>query len=172
MEVEQERAGFEALAQAGADETDAVRALGARLKASAQPSDLKALAALWLHGAAAAPEQVPGVYDAVAEGFLGEPVSGPPVPTAPGTRPEPIPPAFWAALWALLQEPREGLGAVNLTTKTAALTGLISPALQPRIGKAALAYPGVAAAVAQGYPKQFPLEVLARCPPGSLGGEC
>jgi ubiquinone biosynthesis protein Coq4 len=171
MEADQERAGFEALAEAGADETDAVRALGARLKTSPQPADLKALAALWLHGAAAAPERVPGVYDVVAEGYLGEPVGGPPVPTATAARPEPIPPAFWAALWSLLDEPREGLGAVNLTTKTAALAGLISPALQARIGKAALAYPGVPAAVAQGYPRKFTLEALARCPRDSLGGE-
>ena len=43
---DQERAGFEALAQAGADEEGAVRALAARLKADPQPADLKAMAAL------------------------------------------------------------------------------------------------------------------------------
>ena len=35
----------------------------------------------------------------------------------------------------------------------------------------ALAYPGVPAAVAQGYPKRFGLGTLARCPAGSLGGQ-
>ncbi|MFI4951340.1 MAG: Coq4 family protein, partial [Caulobacterales bacterium] len=84
--------------------------------------------------------------------------------------PEPIPEAFWAALWALLEEPRAGLGAVNLTTKTAALAGLVSPGLAERGGKASLAYLGVRAAVAQGYPRKFELEALAKCPPGSLGG--
>ena len=171
MSDDQERAGFEALAQAGAED-DAARGLGARLKASPQPADLKALAALWLHGAAAAPERIPGIYDAVAEGYLGQPVGVRPVPADVSQAPEPIPAAFWRGLWALLGEPREGLQAVNLTTKTAALTGEVSPRLAARVGKAALAYPGVAAAVAQkGYPRRFLIETLARCPEGSLGGQ-
>jgi ubiquinone biosynthesis protein Coq4 len=170
MSDDQERAGFEALAQAGADE-DAARGLGVRLKASPQPADLKALAALWLHGAVAAPESLPGIYDAAAEGYLGEPVGVKPVPTDTSQPPEPIPAAFWAGLWELLDEPRSGLQAVNLTTKTAALAGLISPHMQARVGRAALAYPGVPAAVAQGYPKKFTLAALARCPAESLGGQ-
>jgi ubiquinone biosynthesis protein Coq4 len=170
MSDDQERAGFEALTEAGADE-DAARGLGARLKASPQPQDLKALAALWLHGAAAAPETIPGIYDAAAEGYLGQPIGAKPVPTDGALSPEPIPAAFWAGLWELLGEPRAGLRAVNLTTKTAALAGLISPGTQARVGKASLAYPGVPAAVAQGYPHRFKLETLARCPPGSLGAQ-
>jgi ubiquinone biosynthesis protein Coq4 len=171
MSDDQERAGFEALAQAGADDADAARALGARLKAKHQPADLKALAALWIHGAAAAPESLPGTYDAVAEGYLGEPVGVKPVVTDAPAGPEPIPTAFWKGLWELLEEPRAGLQAVNLTTKTAILAGMISPGAQARVGKAARCYPGVPAAVAQGYPKPFALEALARCPPDSLGGE-
>src|SRR6185437_2536503 len=101
MSDDQERAGVEALAQAGAED-DAARSLGARLKASPQPADLKALAALWLHGAAAAPERIPGVYDAVAEGYLGDPMGAKPVPTdaAAASEPEPTPAAFWDGLWA------------------------------------------------------------------------
>jgi ubiquinone biosynthesis protein Coq4 len=175
MNSDQDRAGFEALAQAGAD-ADAARGLGQRLKANPQAADLKALAALWLHGAAAAPESLPGVYDACAEGYLGEPVGARPVPTdaAAAAEPEIIPAAFWLALWALLDEPRAGPGAggaaLNVTSKTAALAGLVAPRLQLRVGKAALAYPGVAAAAGQGYPHRFSLAALARCPPGSLGG--
>src|SRR5437762_399616 len=82
---------------------------------------------------AAAPESVPGVYDAAAEGYLGEPLGVRPVATDTTQPPEPIPAAFWAGLWKLLKEPRSGLGAVNLTTKTAALTGLVSPRLQARV---------------------------------------
>ncbi len=171
MSDDQERAGFEALAQAGADDDDAGRALGARLKAKHQAADLKALAALWIHGAVAAPESLPGLYDSVAEGYLGEPVGAKPAPTDTAARPEPIPAAFWRGLWELLEEPRAGLGAVNLTTKTAALAGLISKGVEARVGKAALCYPGVPAAVAQGYPKPFTLEALARCPKDSLGRE-
>ena len=170
MSDDQERAGFEALAQAGADDDDAARALGARLKAKHQAADLKALAALWIHGAAAAPERMPGIYDAVAQGYLGEPVGAKPVPTDIAASPELIPTAFWKGLWQLLEEPRSGLEAVNLTNKTAALAGLISPRTQARVGKAALCYPGVPAAVAQGYPKPFTLDALARCPQDSLGG--
>ncbi len=170
MNDDQERAGFEALAQAGGDDEAAARDLGVRLKARPQPADLKALAALWIQGAVAAAERLPGIYDAVAEGYLGEPVGVKPIPTDLAAQPELIPAAFWKALWALLEEPREGLGALNVTTKTAALAGMISPAMQARVGKAALRYPGVPAAVAQGYPRQFTLEALARCPADSLGG--
>lgn len=171
MSDDQERAGFQALAEVGADDTAAVRALGARLKARPQPQDLKALAALWLHAAAAAPEELPAIYDSAAEGYLGEPIGAKPIALTAAGRPEPIPTAFWTGLWSLLGEPREAMGAINLTTKTAALTGLIAPAVQARVGKAALTYPGVPAAVAQGYPRRFTLETLARCPPGSLGAE-
>ena len=169
MSDDQERAGFEALAQAGADDADAARALGARLKASHQASDLKALAALWIHGAVAAPETVPHLYDAVAEGYLGAPVGAAQVRTDTRSPPELISRAFWRDLWALLEEPRAGLEAVNLTTKTAALAGRVSSHMQIRIAKAAKAWPGVTAAAGQGYPKPFTLAQLAACPPGSLG---
>jgi ubiquinone biosynthesis protein Coq4 len=167
MSDDQERAGFMALAQAGAED-DAARGLGARLKADPQAADLKALAALWLHGAAAAPERTPGVYDAVAEAYLDAPLGAQPVRTDAAAPPLVIRDALWAGLWALLDEPGAGAGAV--TTRTAALAGLVDPALPARIGKACLAYPGVPAAVAQGYPRKFTLEALARCPADSLGG--
>jgi hypothetical protein len=172
MSGNHDHAGFEALAQAGAED-DAARALAARLKAGLQPADLKALAALWLHGAAAAPERIPGLYDAACEGWLGEPLVDAkggvaPIKTPSGA-PELISATFWTGLWELLQEPRGGLGAVNLTTKTAALTGLAAPQIAGRVGRSAMAYPGVPEGVGQGYPKPFSLDVLARCPAGSLG---
>ena len=164
-----DRAGFEALTGAGAEDP-AARALAQRLKANPQASDLKALAALWLHAAVAAPERTPGLYDATAWGWLGEPVAAKPVATDTAAAPEPIPPAFWPALWSLLDEPGGSLGATGVTVRTAALAGLVSPGMPARIGKAALAYPGVPAAVARGYPKKFTLKALAKCPAGSLGG--
>lgn len=159
--------GFEALAQAGAED-DAARALTARLKSRPDAADVKALAALWLHAAAAAPERIAGIYDAAAEGWLGEPVGGKPM-RAETTPSETIPPAFWKGLWALLAEAPGALGAAGVTTRTAALAKLISPTIGARVGRAALAFPGVPAAVAQGYPKKFTLDALARCPTGSLG---
>ncbi len=169
MTADADRTAFEGLAAAGADDDGAPRALAKRLKAGPNPSDLQALAALWIHGAAAAPERVAGIYDAAAEGWLGEPLGVQPINSA-GGKPEPIPRAFWDALWFLTDEPRADQGALNLTTRTAALSGLVSPDIGARIGRAAMAYPGVSAAVAQGYPKKFSLDALSRCPPDSLAG--
>jgi ubiquinone biosynthesis protein Coq4 len=169
MSSDHERAGFEALAASGADD-QAARALTAKLKSSLNGGDLKALAALWLHCAAAAPERTPGIYDAAAEGWLGKPVEGPAIRTADAS-PEPIPAAFWDGLWELVREPRQGLEAVNLTTKTAALSGLVAPGVAPRVGRSAMAYPGVQAAVAQGVPKRFDVAALRRYPEGSLAAD-
>ena len=161
-----QRSDFEILAAAGAHESVANK-LATRLKAKIEPADLRALAGLWLHAAAAAPERVVSLYDAAAEGWLGA-VVGPTV-RQPKASPEPIPPAFWAALWGLLDEAPANLNAPNVTTRTAALTNLVSPEIQERAARAAMAYPGVAAAAAQGVPRRFTLEALARCPQDSLG---
>ena len=166
---DEERAGFEALTGAGADDA-AARALAIRLKAGGSAADLKALAALWLHAAAAAPERVAGVYDAAAEGWLGAPVAGPAVRFTDDA-PEPIPQAFWNGFWSLLAEAPSRLTAPNVTSQTAALTGLVSANVQARIARAAMAYPGVPAAAAKGMPRRFTIEALARCPAGSLGAE-
>jgi ubiquinone biosynthesis protein Coq4 len=163
----EERTGFEALTAAGA-ENAAAKALAARLKKKVDAAGLKSLAALWLHAAAAAPERVVGVYDAAAEGWLGSPVGGPPVRLLDSS-PEPIPRAFWQSLWSLLEEAPRNLTAPNVTSRTAALAGVVSRNIEPRAARAALAYPGVQAATAQGLPRRFTLEALARCPAGSLG---
>jgi len=163
----EERTGFEALTAAGAD-NPAAKALAVRLKEKVDAASLKSLAALWLHAAAAAPERVIGVYDATAEGWLGAPVGGPSV-RLPELSPEPISPAFWEGLWSLLEEAPAKLDAPNVTSRTAALTGMVSPNMQARVARAALAYPGVQAAAALGMPRRFTLEALARCPAGSLG---
>ena len=145
MGDEQDRPGFEALAQAGADDDeDAARSLTARLKAEPDTARLKALAALWLHAAAASPEGLVRIYDGAAEGWLGEPVAGPQVRTMAGLRPAPIPPAFWTALWSLVSE-GGGLASAGVTSRTAALSGLIAAEVLARVAKAAQAFPGVAA---------------------------
>ena len=170
MSDQQERAGFQALAQAGADDADAPRALGARLKAHHRDTDMKALAALWVHAAMSAPESLPHVYDAVCEGYLGEPIGVPAIPTDTRLPPEMISVPFWRDLWDLLEQPREGLGALNITTQTAALAGQVSSHMLIRLAKASRAWPGVVSAVGQGYPKPFTLAELAACPPDSLAG--
>ncbi|THD81767.1 MAG: hypothetical protein E7812_02825 [Phenylobacterium sp.] len=162
-----DRAGFEALVQAPAGDAQAV---AARLRAGGEAEDFRALAALWLRAATATPERLPAIYDAAAAGWLGRAPQAPPI-VAPELPPEPIPAGFWQAFWALLAEPPGSLGAGGVTERTAALLGHLSPGAAARIGAMALAYPGCAEAVAQGYPRRFTLEALARCPAGSLGGD-
>jgi hypothetical protein len=152
------RDDFQALAAAG---TGDARALA--------KADARALAALWLHAAAAAPERTAEIYDATAEGWLGRPIGAPAI-AAGEVGPASIPEAFWPAFWALVDAPPGTLDAGGVTIRTAALTGLLSPELKARVPAAALAYPGVAPAAAQGWPERFTLEALARCPEGSLGG--
>lgn len=168
MIADEDRRRFEALAQAGGDGPRAAEA-ALRFKAEGSPDDLKALAAFFLHAAAAAPERLPRLYDAAAEAWLGTPIDAPPVPAA-ARAPEAIPPEFWEPFWALAAGERAG-GAAEITQATAALTGHLPQRLTARIAHTALAYPGVAVAAAQGYPHRFTMKALARCPAGSLGGE-
>lgn len=168
MIADQERAAFEALAQSGADKADATRDLVARLKTRAAPEQLKALAALWLHVAAASPEDLPATFDAAAEGWLAEPIGAGPIRTTAGHAPALIPRAFWTAFWSLAEEDIP-LGPAAATGRAAVLGGLTAPEIMPRIAKACGAYPGLAKALSQGYPRPFSAAALARCKPGSLG---
>lgn len=161
-----EREAFQVAAGAGAGDA---RALAAHLKAGGGGDDLQALAALWLHAAAAAPERTAQIYDATAQGWLGRAVAAAPIP-ATEVRPAPIPAGFWPAFWALVDSPPGAMDAGGVTVRTAELTGLTSPELKARLPAAALAYPGCAEAAALGFPERFTLEALARCPAGSLGG--
>ena len=167
MNVEEDRAGFAALAQAGAEDA-AARALAARLKARPDPADLKALAALLLHAAAAAPERAAGTYDAAAEGWLGAAVGGPHIRVVQSPD-EPIPAVFWQAFWALLAEPG-GLGTAKAAPRTADLEGLVSPRAAARATAAARAYPGVAESRAQAFTPQALARSLGAAL-GALGGD-
>lgn len=163
-----DRRAFEELCAASGDGTGA-EALARRLKAGGDPTALEALAALWLSAAAAAPERLAAIFDGTAKGWLGRAPDAAPldIDQAP---PAPIPAGFWRAFWALLDEAPGSLGAGGVTMRTAALLGELAPEISARVGAAALAYPGVAEAVAQGYPGRFALEALAACPRDSLGG--
>ena len=169
MITRDQRQSFEDQTVAGGSAATA-QALASRLKTALNPADLQALAALWLHTATAAPERLPAIYDASAQGWLGAPVSAPVVAPADAA-PEAIPRAFWDAFWDLLETPGILLDAGGVTQRTAELSGLLSGGLASRVGTAGLAYPGCAAAVDQGYPERFTLAALSRCPRGSLGAE-
>ena len=159
------RARFEARVMEGGTGDDAKR-LAASLKGGgAAQADL---AALLVHAATAAPEQLVPIYDGATEGWLGLAPRGPMI-EAHGA-PEPIPAAFWDGFWNLVNDPDASRDAAEITVRTAALAGSL-PDLQNRVAKCALLYPGVRNAAAAGYPKHFTLEALARCPAGSLGAE-
>ena len=164
-----DRPAFEALSAVPGD-GDAARVRAAAFRATGDVGEVTALAAMWLNAAAAAPEGLAAIYDGAAEGWLDRAPGAAPIKRATAP-PEPIPQGFWAEFWALQDEPAGSLGAGGITKRTAALLGLLSPGLSPRLGQKALAFPGVAAAVAQGYPERFTMAALARCPAGSLGGE-
>lgn len=161
------RKAFEALAQSGAGDA---RALGAALKAKPSAEGLQALAALWIHAAVCAPERIAPIFDAAADGWSGRAVGAPPVGVPSGPA-EPISQAFWDALWALLDMPQGSMDAGQTTQRTADLAAHLSAGYAARSAAAALAFPGCAEAVAQGYPERFTLEALARCPADSLGGD-
>ena len=164
-----DRRAFEELTQGPGDGACA-RSLAAAVKARGERTDLEALAALWLNAAVAAPERLPAIYDGAAAGWLGRAPAAPAIPIGDAA-PEPIPRGFWQGFWALAAEPPGSLDAGGVTARTAALLRELSPGMSARVGAASLAYPGCAAAVAQGYPKRFTIEALARCPKGSLGGD-
>lgn len=144
----------------------AVRAAARRLRAE-RDADPLPLAAAFAHAGFAAPGAVAAIYDEAAEGWLGEPVGGPAVARS-GER-SPIPPAFWAAFWTLIEDAGGGMDALEITGRTAALGALLDPGFTAAAARAASAWPGVEAAAAQGWPAHFRLAVLAACPAGSLG---
>jgi ubiquinone biosynthesis protein Coq4 len=158
---------FQTLAAQGGD-AHAALALAQAVRGGDEQAG-RDLAALWLHAAAAAPERLVAIYDASAEGWLGVPPRAPLVEAA--GEPAAITPEFWTAFWTLVQAPAAEPDPGGVTQRTAALAAMLSPELQPRLAMIALAYPGVRAAAANGYPERFTLDALAKAPKGSLGAE-
>ena len=126
------------------------------------------VAALAVYVGIVAPEPLVDVYDGLCEGWLGGAPSGPEVsaPAPPGE----VSDELWAGLRDLVFDPDAGRDPADITVRTAALTGLLSPDFHRRVADMALRYPGVAAAAAAGVPPRFELDELARCPRHSLGG--
>src|SRR5262245_12356083 len=81
-----------------------------------------------------------------------------------------VSPDLWAPFWAFLDDESK-MDAGTFTMRTAGLGQFVDAGFAQRAGEASLAYPGVAAAVAQGWPPKFQLSDLAACPSNSLGGE-
>ena len=166
MTVSTEQQAFEATARHGAP---AARAMELCQTLAAGGQGAPELAALWLHVAAAHPDQLPQIYDASAEGWFGARPKAQAIDAR--SAPLPIPADFWPQFWALASDPRTGQDAGEVTVRTAALAGSLGPAYRQRAAQMSLNYPGVKAAAAAGYPAKFTLEALARNPRGSLGAQ-
>ena len=157
---------FEALAREGADAAEVAR-VGAAIRGG-ETGAVRDLAALWMHGAAAAPGRLVQIYDASALGWLGSAPNAAPISCA--LAPTPIPPGFWGPFWEMvLAPPGAGPDPLGVTQRTAALAGGLGPGFRELAVAAALDYPGVAQAAVQGFPERFTLEALALAPSGSLG---
>ncbi len=134
---------------------------------SGDPEATFRIAAGCVSVATANPERLVEVYDGLAEGWLGEAPSGPPV--IADAEPGAVPAVLWDGFWELVVDPEAGRDPADITVRTAALTGLLTPSFHRRVAAMALQYPGVAEAAARGLPPRFTLEDLAACPGGSLG---
>ncbi|MFI4975967.1 MAG: Coq4 family protein [Caulobacterales bacterium] len=128
-----------------------------------------AIAAALAHVAFAAPERLVEVYDVLARAWLDEPIAGPSLIFAEA-EPLPIPEEFWDAFWTLRDAiAAGGMGAGDVTRRTATLGSSLHPEFHLRAASAALSFVGVAEAAASGTPPRLSMQALAQCAPGSLG---
>ena len=153
---------FESIVQSG-------RGDPAALARAAKQGDMQAaadLAALLTRAGWVEPALIIDVYDAAAAGWFGD--DAPQVDLTRGTGA--ASPALWQPFWDFIDDMVK-TDAGTFTLRTAALGEHVDQGFKARAGKASLAYPGVPAAVAQGWPERFTMDQLAACPDGSLGNE-
>ena len=158
---------FESLVSTG-ESADLVESAARRIRSGAPVAeDVLDLTSAFAHAAFVAPERLAQVYDAAATGWFGDALSAPPIPMAQ-LAPTPLSDAFWRDFWELI-ETASKLGSGDVTTRVAALSGLLDPAHQVRVAAASGAYPNVMRAAQAGYPRKIQLSELAAWPEGSLG---
>ena len=148
----------------------AVRDLAARIQSGGTTLESRTrLAAAFAFAAFAAPEQIAEIYDAAAAGWFGTAIDAAPLVLA-FKPPAPISPSFWTGFWSLIDATSE-LGSGDVTTRAAALSGLLDASHQTRVARTCAAYPDVMRAAQAGFPERIKLGDLAACPKGSLGEE-
>ena len=155
------RDAFERMAEVGDGDAGA---LALDLRHGATDSRLRALAAMAVHAAAAAPERMTDVYDNAAAGWLGR---EPAPPRSSALDPLPISPAWWKTLWSIAAPPT-GPGRQRYAERMMDLAGELDPRINPRMAAAAAEFPGVAEAASAGIPEPHDFEWLSRFPPASL----
>lgn len=127
------------------------------------------LCAALLHAGFRNPHSIPALYDALADGWLGN--SG----TYPTKAPEfdvqacAFTDQFWSALWQLL-DGAENLDALNLTANVAALGGTLDARFGELAEAFARSHPGSANAHHQTPPPMISLQELSSAPADSLAG--
>jgi ubiquinone biosynthesis protein Coq4 len=149
-----------------------VRRLAAEAKAShgtASAALRMKLAARLAHAAFLAPDRVAEIYDALAEGWRGEPVMAAPIATL-GLPPSMAPDGLWEAFWSVVEDGRAGkLDALGVTSRTAGLGALQDAEFQDRVVQTSFTYEGVEAIATLPLPRRHRLEELGACPENSLG---
>lgn len=147
-----------------------------RLAAEARASDGTAsealrmtIAARLAHAAFMAPDRVGEIYDALAQGWRGEPMCAAPIASLD----EPAltaPRGLWDAFWSIAQDGAAGqLDALSVTQRTAALGHELDAGFQNRVAKTAFTYDGVSEIASLPLPRRHTLEELGACPENSVG---
>ncbi|MFT5776840.1 Coq4 family protein [Hyphomonas sp.] len=149
-----------------------VKWLAAEAKASNSTSshELRTkLAARLAHAAFLAPDRVGEIYDALAEGWIGEPVGAAPIPTLD----EPAmtaPDNLWNVFWSITEDGAAGkLDALAVTARTAALGKELDDSFRDRVVKTSFTYEGVSEIATLPLPRRHTLEELGACPDNSVG---
>ena len=168
MITEQMRAAFEAQMAAPAN-IAAITQAASHARAGNTDAAITVAASL-AQAAFTAPENIAAIYDATACGWLARPTPGPDIPGS--TKPaEPLTTNFWDIFWELAEDSTKGMGAGEITTRTAGLAARLAPSFQPRAAAASAAYPGATTAAANGFPARIRMQNLQMAPVGSLGHE-
>jgi ubiquinone biosynthesis protein Coq4 len=150
------------MAQAGLGDAGA---LSRDLRHNVTDQRLRALAAMAVHAAAAAPERMAEIYDDATAGWLGR---EPPAPRSRTLDPLSISPAWWKTLWSIAA-PSSGPGRARYAERMMDLAGELDPRINARMAVAAMEFPGVAEAASGGIAEPHDFEWLSQFPPASLG---
>ncbi|RPG30093.1 MAG: hypothetical protein CBC52_004470 [Gammaproteobacteria bacterium TMED92] len=135
------------------------------MQGDAQAQQRVSAALLWT--AFAAPGAVTAVYDAIAAGNAGEPITNTELTAASCDIPE----AFWDIFAATLEGPEQGYDATSITVAVAGLGGSVGEEFAALAETAARQHPGGNNAAKQTIPELIDVPSLALLPEGSLGNE-
>jgi ubiquinone biosynthesis protein Coq4 len=150
------------MAEAGSGDAGA---LAKDLRNDLTDQRMRALAAMAVHVAAAAPERMIDIYDNAAAGWLGREIRPPRSPTLD---PLPISPRWWKTLWSIAAPPT-GSGRPRYAERMMDLAGELDPQINARMAGAAPEFPGVAEAATGELSQPHDFEWLSQHPPASLG---